>query len=59
MALYMYQAAYTAESVAARIEGATRRIDGGRAALEALGGKILVGGYPFGGYDVLAVYCGT
>ena len=56
MALYMYQAAYTAESVAAQIKEPQDRIEAVRPALEALGGKILVGGYPFGDYDVLAVY---
>ena len=56
MALYMYQAAYTAESVAAQINEPQDRIEAVKPALEALGGKILVGGYPFGDYDVLAVY---
>ena len=56
MALYMYQAAYTAESVAAQIKEPQDRIEAVKPALEALGGKILVGGYPFGDYDVLAVY---
>lgn len=56
MALYMYQAAYTAESLAAQIKEPQDRIEAVKPALEALGGKILVGGYPFGDYDVLAVY---
>jgi uncharacterized protein with GYD domain len=56
MALYMYQAAYTAESVAAQIKEPQDRIEAVKPALEALGGKILVGGYPFGGHDVLAMY---
>jgi uncharacterized protein with GYD domain len=56
MALYMYQAAYTAESVAAQLKEPQDRIEAVKPALEALGGKILVGGYPFGEYDVLAVY---
>lgn len=55
MALYMYQAAYTAESMAAQIKEPHDRIEAVRPALEALGGKILVGGYPFGEYDVLVV----
>ncbi len=56
MALYMYQATYTAESVAAQIREPQDRIEAVRPAIEALGGKILAGGYPFGEYDVLAVY---
>jgi len=56
MALYMYQATYTAESVAAQIREPQDRIEAVRPAIEALGGKVLAGGYPFGEYDVLAVY---
>ena len=56
MALYMYQAAYTAESVAAQIKEPQDRIKVVTPALEALGAKILAGGYPFGEYDVLVVY---
>ena len=44
MALYMYQAAYTAESVAAQINEPQDRIEAVKPALEALGGQILVGG---------------
>jgi uncharacterized protein with GYD domain len=56
MALYMYQAAYTAESMAAQIKEPQDRIEAVRPALEALGAKIQVGGFPFGEYDVLVVY---
>jgi uncharacterized protein with GYD domain len=56
MALFLYQATYTAESVAAQIREPQDRIEAVRPAIEALGGNILVGGYPFGEYDVLAVY---
>jgi uncharacterized protein with GYD domain len=56
MALYMYQAAYTAESMAAQIKEPHDRIEAVRPSLEALGAKILVGGYPFGDYDVLVIY---
>ena len=52
----MYQATYTAESVAAQIREPQDRIEAVRPAIEALGGKVLAGGYPFGEYDVLAVY---
>lgn len=56
MALYTYQAAYTAESMAAQIKDPQDRIEAVEQALEALGAKILVGGFPFGEYDVLVVY---
>ena len=56
MALYMYQAAYTAESMAAQIKEPQDRIEAVRPALEALGTKILAGGFPFGEYDVLVIY---
>jgi uncharacterized protein with GYD domain len=55
MALYMYQASYTAESVAAQIKEPQDRIKAVTPAIEALGAKIVVGGYPFGEYDVLVV----
>jgi uncharacterized protein with GYD domain len=56
MALYMYQAAYTAESMAAQIKEPQDRIEAVRPALEAMGGKIIAGGYPFGEYDVLVLF---
>ncbi len=56
MALYMYQAAYTPESMAAQIKNPHDRIEAVRPALEAMGIKFLAAGYPFGEYDVLVVY---
>ena len=56
MALYLYQAAYTPESLAAQIKEPHDRIEAVRPALEAMGAKFLVAGYPFGEYDVLVVY---
>jgi uncharacterized protein with GYD domain len=56
MALYMYEAAYTAESIAAMIKSPQDRLEVVRPAFEAIGGKILAGGYPFGDYDVMVVY---
>ena len=56
MALYLYQAAYTAESMAAQIKDPQDRIEAVRPALDALGAKILAGGYPFGDYDVLIIF---
>lgn len=57
MPLYMYQAAYTAESLAAQIKEPQDRIE--RAAqpiLKAIGGKFLAAGYSFGDYDVVFIY---
>ena len=56
MPLYVYQAAYTAESLAAQIKQPQDRIEAVRPFFEAMGAKILVGGYPLGEYDVLAIY---
>ena len=56
MALYMYQAAYTPESMAAQIKNPHDRIEAVRPTLEAMGTKFLAAGYPFGEYDVLVVY---
>jgi uncharacterized protein with GYD domain len=55
MALYIYQAAYTPESLAAQIKEPQDRIEAVRPALEAMGGKLIAGGYPFGEYDVLVL----
>jgi uncharacterized protein with GYD domain len=55
MALYIYQAAYTAESVAAQIKEPQDRIEAVRPAIEGLGGRLIAGGYPFGEYDVLVL----
>jgi uncharacterized protein with GYD domain len=54
--MYMYQAAYTPESVAMLIKDPQDRLEAVRPALEALGGRMIAGGYPFGEYDVLVVY---
>ncbi len=56
MPLYLYQAAYTAESLAAQIRNPQDRIEAVRPLFEAAGGRILAGGYPFGEYDVCVVY---
>jgi len=57
MPLYMYQCAYTAESLAAMIKEPQDRIE--RAAqplVKAIGGKLLAAGYAFGDYDITIVY---
>jgi uncharacterized protein with GYD domain len=56
MPLYMYQAAYTAESLAAQIRDPKDRIEVVMPALNAVGAKLVASGYPFGEYDVLAIY---
>jgi uncharacterized protein with GYD domain len=55
MALYMYEVAYTPESLAAQIKEPHDRLEAVRPGLEAMGVKILVGGYPLGEYDVLII----
>ena len=54
--LYMYQASYTAKSMAAQLKEPQDPVVAIRPALEDLGAKILVAGFPFGEYDVLVVY---
>ena len=56
MALYMYQASYTARSMAAQLKEPKDPVEAIRSALEDLGAKIMVAGFPFGEYDVLVVY---
>ena len=56
MALYMYQASYTAKSMAAQIQDPHDPVEAIRPALEAVGATIVVAGFPFGEYDVLVVY---
>jgi glycosidase/uncharacterized protein with GYD domain len=56
MALYMYQASYTAKSMAAQLTEPQNPVEVLRPALEDVGAKILVAGFPFGEYDVLIVY---
>jgi uncharacterized protein with GYD domain len=56
MPLYMYQAAYTAESLAAQIKEPRDRLEVVKPAFDAVGGKILAAGYPFGEYDVVVIY---
>ena len=56
MPLYMYQAAYTAESLAAQLKNPQNRADAvGRAACEAVGGKLVGSWSCFGDYDLIIV----
>jgi uncharacterized protein with GYD domain len=56
MPLYMYQAAYTPESWAAQLKNPQNRVEAvGRAACEAVGGKLVGGWYCFGEYDLMII----
>jgi hypothetical protein len=56
MPLYMYQAAYTAESLATQLKKPENRVEAvGRAACEAVGGKLVGGWYCFGDYDLTII----
>jgi len=56
MALYMYQAAYTPESWAAQLKNPQNRVEAvGKAACEAVGGKLVGGWYCFGEYDLMII----
>ncbi|HVH77525.1 MAG TPA: GYD domain-containing protein [Stellaceae bacterium] len=56
MPLYMYQAAYAAESWAAQIKNPQNRVETvGKAACEAVGGKLVGGWLCFGEYDLVIV----
>jgi len=56
MPLYLYQVSYTPEAVAALIAEPQDRTDAVRPAIEALGGKLVAAGYPFGEYDAIILY---
>jgi uncharacterized protein with GYD domain len=56
MALYLYQASYTSEAVAAQVRQPQDRIEVVRPVIEAMGGKLVAAGYPFGEYDVVVVF---
>ncbi len=56
MALYMYQASYTAKSMAAQIKEPHDPVEVFGPTLEELGANLVVAGFPFGEYDVLVVY---
>ena len=56
MTLYMYQASYTAKSMAAQLTEPHDPMEAIAPTLEELGAKVLVAGFPFGEYDVLIVY---
>jgi uncharacterized protein with GYD domain len=56
MTLYMYQASYTARSMAAQLTDPHDPVGAISPVLQELGATIVVAGFPFGEYDVLIVY---
>src|SRR5215468_858627 len=56
MTLYMYQASYTAKSMAAQLTDPHDPLEEITPILEELGATLLVAGFPFGEYDLLIVY---
>jgi uncharacterized protein with GYD domain len=56
MALYMYQASYTARSMAAQIQEPQDPVETISAALDDVGATMVVAAFPFGEYDLLVVY---
>jgi uncharacterized protein with GYD domain len=57
MPVYLYQLAYTAESVAAQIKNPQDRMEvAAKPAIAAIGGKFLGGGFAFGDYDAIAMF---
>jgi uncharacterized protein with GYD domain len=52
----MYQISYTSEAMAALVREPQDRIEAARSAIEALGGKFVAAGYPFGEYDAIVLF---
>jgi uncharacterized protein with GYD domain len=56
MPQYLYQVAYTSESLAAQIKNPQDRLEiVGKQITEAVGARILAGGYSYGEYDVSVI----
>jgi uncharacterized protein with GYD domain len=56
MSQYLYQVAYTSESLAAQIKTPQDRLEVvGKQTSDAVGARILAGGYSYGEYDVSVV----
>ncbi|MDH4065242.1 MAG: GYD domain-containing protein [Acidobacteriota bacterium] len=54
MPTYLYELSYTPESIAAQIKNPQDRLEtAARPAIEAVGGKLLGGGFSFGEHDVV------
>jgi uncharacterized protein with GYD domain len=55
MPLYLYQAAYTAESLAAQMKNPTDRFSTVAKQVESVGVKFVTGGFSFGEHDIALV----
>jgi uncharacterized protein with GYD domain len=55
MPLYLYQAAYTSESLAAQIKNPANRLEVVAEQIRSTGVKFVVGGFSFGEYDIAIV----
>jgi len=56
MTIYMYQASFTAKTMAAQLREPHDPVEVIRPTLDELGAEVLVAGFPFGEYDLLIVY---
>jgi uncharacterized protein with GYD domain len=57
MPLYLHQAAYTPESIAAQIKNPEDRLEvATRPAVEAAGGRLITGGFSMGEFDLIAIF---
>lgn len=57
MPQYLYQLAYTSDSLAAQIRAPEDRLEtAARPVLEAVGGRLLGGGFTFGEWDVVILF---
>jgi len=56
MPTYLYEAAYTPESIAAQTKNPQDRLEtAARPLIEAVGGKLLGGGFAFGDHDIVVM----
>jgi uncharacterized protein with GYD domain len=55
MPLYLYQSAYTPESLAAQIKHPADRLEVVSGQLKSAGIRVLAGGYSFGDYDIAII----
>lgn len=56
MPLFMYECSYTPESLAAQIKDPKDRLEVVKPAIEAVGGRLVAGGYCFGDSDIVAIF---
>jgi uncharacterized protein with GYD domain len=55
MALYLYQAGYTAESLSKQMKNPADRLEAVGQQIRSTGAKFIAGGFSFGEYDISAV----